>query len=78
VSANQAMHAIATMCRVLEVSTSGYYAWRQRRRSLRACADADLSLRIGVIHQRSRTTYGGRRGSTPNLKQRALRWDANG
>ena len=30
VSANQAMYKIATMCRVLEVSTSGYYAWCQR------------------------------------------------
>jgi hypothetical protein len=23
------MYAIATMCRVLEVSTNGYYAWRK-------------------------------------------------
>jgi putative transposase len=61
VSANQAMHAIATMCRILEVSSSGYYAWRQRPRSARAGADADLSLRIEAIHHRSRATYGAPR-----------------
>ena len=35
-SANQAMYQIATMCRVLEVSTSGYYAWCQRSPSARS------------------------------------------
>lgn len=60
-SANQAMHAIATMCRVLEVSTSGYYAWRKRPLSARAQADAKLSLRIQAIHQASRATYGAPR-----------------
>jgi putative transposase len=55
------MHAIATMCRVLEVSTSGYYAWRKRPLSARARADAELSLRIKAIHQRSRGTYGAPR-----------------
>jgi putative transposase len=49
------------MCRELEVSTSGYYAWRKRPRSARACADAELSLHIGAIHQRSRATYGAPR-----------------
>jgi len=58
VSANQAMYAIATMCRVLEVSTSGYYAWRKRPRSARARADAGLSISIQAIHERSRATYG--------------------
>ena len=28
--ANQAFYKVATMCRVLEVSTSGYYAWLKR------------------------------------------------
>jgi putative transposase len=52
------MHGIATMCRVLGVSTSGYYAWRTRPRSERARADAELSLRLQAIHERSRATYG--------------------
>jgi putative transposase len=55
------MHGVATMCRVLGVSTSGYYAWRTRPRSERARADAELSLRIQAIHERSRTTYGAPR-----------------
>ena len=46
------------MCRVLEVSTSGYYAWRQRGPSARAQADAKLQARIKAIHIESRGTYG--------------------
>jgi putative transposase len=49
------------MCRVLGVSPSGYYAWRGRSPSVRARADAELSWRIGAIHQRSRETYGAPR-----------------
>ena len=30
VKANQALYKVAPMCRVLEVSTSGYYAWLKR------------------------------------------------
>ena len=52
------MHKIATMCRVLGVSTSGYYAWRTRARSARGRADAELSPRIAAIHQWSRGSYG--------------------
>ena len=51
------MYRIATMCRVLEVSTSGYYAWCQRAPSPRARADAELSLRMRAIHEHSRGTY---------------------
>ena len=61
VSANQAMHGVATICRVLGVSTSGYYAWRTRPRSERARTDAELSLRIQAIHENSRATYGAPR-----------------
>ncbi len=55
---NQASHKIATMCRVLGVSTSGYYAWRGREPSVRAQQDTLLLTRIRAIHERSRGTYG--------------------
>lgn len=59
--AHQAMYPIATMCRVLEVSTSGYYAWRKRGESKRALEDAWLLERIETIHEESRGTYGSPR-----------------
>jgi transposase InsO family protein len=46
------------MCRVLGVSASGYYARLKRPPSAQARADAELSVRIAAIHQRSRATYG--------------------
>ena len=55
------MHKIATMCRVLEVSTSGYYAWRKRPASKRAQADARLLRQIRTAHEVSRGTYGAPR-----------------
>ena len=58
VRVRQACYPIATMCRVLEVSTSGYYAWRDRPISARARRDAQLRARIETIHQASRATYG--------------------
>lgn len=59
--AHQAQHPVVTLCRVLGVSPSGYYAWRQRPASARATADAALSAQIDAIHARSRRTYGERR-----------------
>jgi putative transposase len=46
------------MCRLLGVSPSGYYAWRQRGPSARAVANAALVERIRVIHRASREAYG--------------------
>jgi putative transposase len=58
VTAHQAVHPIATMCRVLGVSPSGYYAWRERPLSVRARTDVKLSAEIHAIHRESRGTYG--------------------
>ncbi len=57
-TAHQAVHPIATMCRVLGVSPSGYYAWRERPLSKRARTDVKLSAEIQAIHRESRGTYG--------------------
>ena len=59
--ANQAEHPRATMCRVLGVSPSGYYAWKQRPPSARARQDAELTMKIHTIHLESRGTYGAPR-----------------
>jgi len=49
------------MCRVLGVSTSGYYAWRSREKSKRRREDEWLGERIEQIHRQSRQTYGAPR-----------------
>jgi putative transposase len=61
VSANQADHAISTMCRVLDVSTSGYHAWKKRPASRRASEDDRLIPRIKGIHEMSDGAYGAPR-----------------
>jgi putative transposase len=58
VRAHRAHHAVTTLCRLLEISASGYYAWTTRPASRRAQADAALLDRIRAIHDRSRGTYG--------------------
>ena len=55
------MFHVATLCRVLGVSPSGYYAWRNRPVSARARANAALSARLQALHARSRGTYGAPR-----------------
>jgi putative transposase len=61
VKANQAAHSIPTMCRVLGVSASGYYAWQRRGPSSRSRTDQDLLDQIRAFHRQSRGTYGAPR-----------------
>lgn len=49
---------VVRMCRVLEVSVSGFYDWLKRPPSPRAQADEQLTRRIRAVHERSRQTYG--------------------
>jgi transposase InsO family protein len=46
------------MCRLLDASKAGYYAWRERAPSERARDDVKLLTRIRVIHAVSSQTYG--------------------
>jgi len=49
------------MCRVLEVSRSGYYDWIDRPESLRAKRHRDLTVKIRQAHIESRKIYGAPR-----------------
>lgn len=57
----KAHHGVATLCRVLDISTSGFWAWRERAPSRRAHQDAVLLERIVGIHEQSRGIYGAPR-----------------
>jgi transposase InsO family protein len=52
---------VAVACRMLRVSTSGYYEQRGRPPSPRALADQALTLQIREVHTISRGTYGAPR-----------------
>lgn len=59
------------MCEVLEVSRSGYYAWRSRKPSKRLEEEAQLKVCIQEAHQQGRGTYGSPR-VTEELRSRGL------
>jgi len=61
VSENRARYPIAVMCRVLDVSPSGYYAWAKRPACERAVMDAALTAQICAAHAASKGTYGAPR-----------------
>jgi putative transposase len=52
---------VRLMCDVLDVSPSGFYAWRKRPPSERALADERLLLNIRIAHGESGGTYGAPR-----------------
>jgi putative transposase len=56
-------HSILSLCEILDVSTSGYYDWHQRREcpGPRAVENQTLAQEIDRIHAQSRQTYGSPR-----------------
>ena len=54
-------YPVTTMSRVLQVSRSGYYRWKDRRPSERTQSNAKVLERIRDIHTQSRQTYGSPR-----------------
>jgi putative transposase len=55
---NQAAFPVKAMCRMLGLSTSGYYTWLTRPPSKRARSNEVLLRQIRGIHRFSRQTYG--------------------
>jgi putative transposase len=58
VKVNQATHSVGAMCRLLQISRSGFYAWLERPMSVRDRTDLSLTGKIEAIHRRSRSVYG--------------------
>ena len=61
IDAERATHPVCVLCRVLGVSRSGYYDWKDRPQSARSQQDEALACQIVEIHRRSRQTYGSPR-----------------
>ncbi len=53
--------SIVVLCRALEVSTSGYYAWIGRPVAAHAGRDAELDVRVRAAHAGSKGRYGSPR-----------------
>jgi hypothetical protein len=53
--------SVVRLCHALGVSTSGYYAWRQRGPSRRALANEALLVHLRAIRVETRATYGSPR-----------------
>ena len=61
VDGEKANHSVPILCRVLRVSKSGYYAWKQRGLSKHALEDARLGTLVVAAHRAGRGTYGSPR-----------------
>lgn len=53
--------SVLLLCRMLDLSASGYYAWLNRRPSRRELEEMRLEVEIKAAHQRTRETYGPQR-----------------
>lgn len=54
----KAQYPVNVLCRILEVSRSGYYAWQDRPASARTVANRRLTTMIRATHQQHRQRYG--------------------
>jgi putative transposase len=61
IGTEKANYPITVFCRVMKVSTSGYYAFKQRGPSPRTVANEELLTEIERVHEESRGTYGSPR-----------------
>jgi putative transposase len=61
IAAEKTTFPVAVMCRVLQVSRTGFYNWERRAPSDRALTDAWLTDKIRQIHEQRRGVYGAPR-----------------
>ena len=58
IAAEKAHYPIRTLCRCLQLTASGYYAWVRRGPSLRSRQDLELMRQLRLIHAINRRVYG--------------------
>lgn len=61
IAAEKAYHPVMRLCRLLQVSRSGFYAWQKRKESARTQANEALLEQIRTVYQRFRGVYGSPR-----------------
>ena len=61
VKANETEFPVTMLCEILEISRSGYYAWKDRKESTRAQSNRALVVDIRAVFERSQQTYGSPR-----------------
>jgi putative transposase len=61
IESHREQYPVVLMCAALEVSPSGYYAWRGRPESARSRSDRQLKKKIRSMFEGSRETYGAPR-----------------
>ena len=61
IAADEGEHDVKRLCQALEVTRSGYYAWRSRPIGIREQENRELTVQIRQEHQNSRQTYGSPR-----------------
>ena len=61
IQAEKDLYPVVTLCRVLLVSTSGFYAWQHRKPSARQLRKEALTAQVKATHEASRKTYGSPR-----------------
>ena len=61
IARHRGQYPLRLMCRVLEVTPAGFYAWWTRPPSARRQQDTQLHVQIAAFHRRSRRRYGSPR-----------------
>jgi hypothetical protein len=84
-------YSVSKLCRLLEVSRTGYLQWRRRPSSRQALANRTLDARVAAIHAASKRSYGrprivqdllqgiavGHERVRRSLQRQGLRWSMN-
>src|SRR5215217_1556711 len=76
IQAHEQEYPVRVMCRVLQVSPSGYYRWRQAPVSRRTQANQHLLSEVARLHQQSRQRYGSPK-LVAALRQQGIRCGRN-